>query len=710
MSKKYNNPTVTFPMYMKVGTTAPLDDRLVVETIADLTNGTLDYPYVGMVVNIGGKEDLYVLNALPATNPDNWKRIAGANEIFEKISGIQSESDSKIAGVQSEMYSKIKGVQNQFNTEITNVNNKIIGVQNEMYTKITGVQNQFNTEITNVRKGTEQDLKGLQTELKNYTDKAKRDILGGATDAFDTLIEVEDWINTHGHQYSDLIKDLNSIRNRILQMGAQAGPNINVVGTPKVTVTATQDQSLLTFDYLKGNQGVQGARGADGILGGDGVQGALGNQGAQGRLGNPGVQGTQGSVGVQGHQGAQGRLGNQGVQGTQGSVGVQGEMGAGIKLKPDAESCTEDSDAYIDKDGYINIYIKSTNTFIKGNQIKGPQGNQGNQGNQGTQGYQGSQGNIGNQGSQGRLGNQGVQGTQGSQGRIGNQGAKGNTGNQGEMGAGIRLRPDQASCTEDSDAYIDSEGYIHIYIKSSNTFVKGNQIKGPQGNQGEQGDRGYQGVQGSQGSQGRIGQQGVQGTKGDPGRDATGQQGVQGRIGQQGVQGSQGIKGDKGNPGNDATGQQGVQGRIGYQGVQGTKGDKGDPGAPGNDGKDGKDATGPQGVQGRLGNQGVKGDTGTAPSKSVYTYSASTSASIASSYDVAFITTSSSTCSLTISGTAAAGKEIDVIVSCSRACTVSAPSTYKYPSGSAESVDVPAGGYAEFNFLSDGSTYYVRMA
>ena len=413
MSKKYNNPTVTFPMYMKVGTTAPLDDRLVVETIADLTNGTIDYPYVGMVVSIGGKEDLYVLNALPATNSDNWKRIAGANEVLEKISGVQSESSNKISGVQSEMYSKIQGVQNQFNTEITNVNKKITGVQSEMNTKITGVQSQFNTEITNVnnqisgvqtqfnteitnvnnkisgvqsqfnteiedvRKGAAQDLKGLQTELKNYTDETKRKILGGATDAFDTLIEVESWIETHGTQYSDLIKDLNSVRNRVLQMGAQAGPNIDVVGTPKVTATVNQDQSLLTFDYLKGNQGVQGtighqgfqgvqgARGADGVLGGDGVQGSIGEQGAQGTLGFQGVQGTQGSLGHQGNQGAQGTLGFQGVQGSQGTMGSQG--------------------------------------------VQGSIGHQGNQGVQGT---------LGNQGVQGTIGFQGVQGIKGDKGTV----------------------------------------------------------------------------------------------------------------------------------------------------------------------------------------------------------------------------------------------------------------------------------------------------
>ena len=99
MSKKYTDAAVNFPMYFNMKTTSPIDDRLVVESVNDLTNGTIEYPYVGIVVNIAGKEDLYILNKLPATVFDNWKRIKGADEVDSNITGVQTQLSTAVTNL-----------------------------------------------------------------------------------------------------------------------------------------------------------------------------------------------------------------------------------------------------------------------------------------------------------------------------------------------------------------------------------------------------------------------------------------------------------------------------------------------------------------------------------------------------------------------------------------------------------------------------------
>lgn len=59
-----------------------------------------------------------------------------------------------------------------------------------------------------------------------------------------------------------------------------------------------------------------------------------------------------------------------------GEQGPSGQDGTGISLKPDAGSCTEVGDAYINQDnGHIMIWDGST--FIDGGEIKGPKGDDG---------------------------------------------------------------------------------------------------------------------------------------------------------------------------------------------------------------------------------------------------------------------------------------------------------------------------------------------
>lgn len=67
--------------------TKPLDVRLVVDSYADLTNGTIEAPYQGMVVNIKGTSELWIFKAKTIeesyeTNengsPKNWELVTGS--------------------------------------------------------------------------------------------------------------------------------------------------------------------------------------------------------------------------------------------------------------------------------------------------------------------------------------------------------------------------------------------------------------------------------------------------------------------------------------------------------------------------------------------------------------------------------------------------------------------------------------------------------
>ena len=79
---------IKFPTNFDVQVTRPLDTRLVVEKIDNLTDGSITYPYQGMVVNIAGTSELYVLQTQGienAKNPDNWKLVSGDNESLNEV-------------------------------------------------------------------------------------------------------------------------------------------------------------------------------------------------------------------------------------------------------------------------------------------------------------------------------------------------------------------------------------------------------------------------------------------------------------------------------------------------------------------------------------------------------------------------------------------------------------------------------------------------
>ena len=80
MSKTFSGD-IRFPSNFDVQTTRPLDIRLVVDSKDDLTNGSIEAPYQGMVVNIKGTSELWVLKTDGIANSmiaSNWELVTGS--------------------------------------------------------------------------------------------------------------------------------------------------------------------------------------------------------------------------------------------------------------------------------------------------------------------------------------------------------------------------------------------------------------------------------------------------------------------------------------------------------------------------------------------------------------------------------------------------------------------------------------------------------
>jgi hypothetical protein len=80
--------SIQFSNNFEVKTTQPLDTRLVVDKIEDLTNGSISAPYTGMVVNVAGTSDLYIFTSVGIVESkkiSNWTKVSssGTNVVKE---------------------------------------------------------------------------------------------------------------------------------------------------------------------------------------------------------------------------------------------------------------------------------------------------------------------------------------------------------------------------------------------------------------------------------------------------------------------------------------------------------------------------------------------------------------------------------------------------------------------------------------------------
>ena len=107
MPKTFNG-AIKFPSNFDVQATRPLDDRLVVDSYDDLINGSIAYPYQGMVVNIKGTSELWILKTQgikESHDIKNWELVTGSGggsvegveqrikEIWHRLGLVESDID-----------------------------------------------------------------------------------------------------------------------------------------------------------------------------------------------------------------------------------------------------------------------------------------------------------------------------------------------------------------------------------------------------------------------------------------------------------------------------------------------------------------------------------------------------------------------------------------------------------------------------------------
>ena len=101
MSQLPYSGTLSVPA-LTVNTTKPLDVRTVVNSVEDLTNGTIPNLYTGIIVNVKGTKDLYVLTSSPR-NAQLEERIALFTDyakkarIEKRLSVIVEKAEDDIA-------------------------------------------------------------------------------------------------------------------------------------------------------------------------------------------------------------------------------------------------------------------------------------------------------------------------------------------------------------------------------------------------------------------------------------------------------------------------------------------------------------------------------------------------------------------------------------------------------------------------------------
>ena len=103
MPKTFNGE-IQFPTNLDVQITRPLDDRLVVDSYDDLTNGSIEYPYQGMVVNIKGTSELWILKTQgreSARDINNWELVTGSGGGLSKYS-IPVMTDGMVRGAKDD--------------------------------------------------------------------------------------------------------------------------------------------------------------------------------------------------------------------------------------------------------------------------------------------------------------------------------------------------------------------------------------------------------------------------------------------------------------------------------------------------------------------------------------------------------------------------------------------------------------------------------
>lgn len=217
MGKSYTG-NIPYAATCQMGITQPLDDRIVVDELSNLNDGSIEFPYVGMIVNVKGTPSLYLLVSTKQENgnlkPDVWKEFRSVDSYVidteENLNDVVSPYEGMCVYVKSKPHSmwvyshldtdekkdnpdidykwrefkdfKTTDVQNQIDT----ISNTISNNKTELNNKIVGVQ----TKIGELETKHDNNIQGVQSQFTAITDEIKKDV-NSLKETKATKIEVE---------------------------------------------------------------------------------------------------------------------------------------------------------------------------------------------------------------------------------------------------------------------------------------------------------------------------------------------------------------------------------------------------------------------------------------------------------------------------------------------------------------------------------------
>ena len=241
MPKTFNG-AIKFPSNFDVQATRPLDDRLVVDSYDDLTNGSIVYPYQGMVVNIKGTSELWILKTQgveASHHLENWELVTGSGisgdveqiiqEVWDRLGLTESDIDNIKENIGDFLTSSdLEGYITE--SDIEDVRKDVENVKEGLGTVTAlvgdpGTENDDPTGIFEELDTLKKNVKGAS--LSNYTipvmtpEMVKQATLDSDVDfdgSEDTHILIEDpyeSAETHGDMYLNLIQNMASVINTL---------------------------------------------------------------------------------------------------------------------------------------------------------------------------------------------------------------------------------------------------------------------------------------------------------------------------------------------------------------------------------------------------------------------------------------------------------------------------------------------------------------
>ena len=219
--------TIKFPSNFDVQATRPLDNRLVVDSYDDLTNGSITYPYQGMVVNIKGTSELWILltSGIEASHhKENWELVTGSGsggdveQIIQEVWDRLGLTESDIDNIKENIGDFLTSSDLDGYVKIEDLDDFLTSSDLDGYVKIEKLEDYIpKTELENLVK---------KSDLNGYV--RFEDVADFLT-ASDIPTKLSEFINDAGYLKE---KDIEDIKNGVNDIKESLGTVTALVGDP----------------------------------------------------------------------------------------------------------------------------------------------------------------------------------------------------------------------------------------------------------------------------------------------------------------------------------------------------------------------------------------------------------------------------------------------------------------------------------------------